>query len=403
MSVLQLKSFGGEIPRVPARHLPDGAAVKYENLLATAEELRPLQDDKDVAAATANAKTLYRLSRAAGGALRHDDSTGWLSTTDDLNYVKSQLNDDATERTVVTDNSGTAAPRVIDTEGEDRLLGVPAPPKLGTGVNAGQSFTLDDATVWVDDELMPALVSALQASLTTGRIHNGKPIAGTAVLHANPDTTSPGRRAWHVTSATADALNLRDPSINGYSISGGYAVSLYTLPLWAFVDDVGALKTRLRAIESPRDGSQAFSEGDIDNIASKMVQIFDPGGASIAAHRSAMDRAVVDLEAVLTRTASTPDPGSKPQPPTKPTVPEWLEGGYGDSDRRLKENIVLVGEDAATKLPLYEFNYRRDQTRRYRGVMSDDVRRLHPGAVVEVSGYDRVNYAALGLELVELS
>lgn len=79
-------------------------------------------------------------------------------------------------------------------------------------------------------------------------------------------------------------------------------------------------------------------------------------------------------------------------------------GGVGFfSDRRLKENIELVGEDEATGLPLYSFNYIDDQERRYVGVMADDVEKVKPEAVIEdSSGYKRVNYEALGLTLMEV-
>jgi hypothetical protein len=74
------------------------------------------------------------------------------------------------------------------------------------------------------------------------------------------------------------------------------------------------------------------------------------------------------------------------------------------SDRRLKHGIVSAGIDAKTNLPLYVFSYRGDpEGRRYRGVMSDDVRKVAPEAVLEYSdGFDRVNYKALGLEMVEV-
>lgn len=39
MSLLKLTNFGGELPRVKPRGLPDGAAQRYENLLATSADL----------------------------------------------------------------------------------------------------------------------------------------------------------------------------------------------------------------------------------------------------------------------------------------------------------------------------------------------------------------------------
>lgn len=71
------------------------------------------------------------------------------------------------------------------------------------------------------------------------------------------------------------------------------------------------------------------------------------------------------------------------------------------SDRRLKENVELVGAHAG--LPLYAFNYITVPDRRFVGVMADDVERVLPDAVtVDADGYKLVNYSMLGLDMVEL-
>jgi hypothetical protein len=74
------------------------------------------------------------------------------------------------------------------------------------------------------------------------------------------------------------------------------------------------------------------------------------------------------------------------------------------SDRRLKEHIVLVGRDDTLDLNIYEFTYRDDpQARRFRGVMADEVEVLYPTAVRrDEDGYARVDYTALGIEMVEV-
>jgi len=73
------------------------------------------------------------------------------------------------------------------------------------------------------------------------------------------------------------------------------------------------------------------------------------------------------------------------------------------SDRRLKENIEQVGYDGALDLNIYEFNYLADPSRRYRGVMADEVEINYPEAVVYgEDGYAKVNYAIIGLEMVEV-
>ena len=75
----------------------------------------------------------------------------------------------------------------------------------------------------------------------------------------------------------------------------------------------------------------------------------------------------------------------------------------GRSDRRLKADITHVGVDEATGLNLYEFKY-IDGTKRFRGVMADEVEARYPQAVVTMpDGYKAVNYALLGIEMVEVA
>ena len=81
-------------------------------------------------------------------------------------------------------------------------------------------------------------------------------------------------------------------------------------------------------------------------------------------------------------------------------------GAYGafKSDRRLKENIEVVGRDERTMLPLYEFEYKGGTGKRFIGVMSDDVKERFPQAVFTMpDGYEAVNYAMLGIEMIEVA
>ena len=78
-------------------------------------------------------------------------------------------------------------------------------------------------------------------------------------------------------------------------------------------------------------------------------------------------------------------------------------GAFRYSDYRLKENIKTVGRDKRTMLPLYEFEYIGGSGKRYLGVMADDVKVRYPEMVVTMpDGYDAVNYAGLGIEMLEV-
>jgi outer membrane protein OmpA-like peptidoglycan-associated protein len=76
-------------------------------------------------------------------------------------------------------------------------------------------------------------------------------------------------------------------------------------------------------------------------------------------------------------------------------------GGGAWSDRRLKRNIVRLGETAAG-LPLYRFEYIWGGPV-YVGVMAQDIATLRPDALItDASGYYRVDYDKLGLRLETL-
>jgi len=73
------------------------------------------------------------------------------------------------------------------------------------------------------------------------------------------------------------------------------------------------------------------------------------------------------------------------------------------SDRRLKEDIKLVGVDERTGLNLYEFVYKNGAGTKYVGVMADEAKVNYPNAVFTMpDGYDAVNYSALGIEFKQI-
>lgn len=68
------------------------------------------------------------------------------------------------------------------------------------------------------------------------------------------------------------------------------------------------------------------------------------------------------------------------------------------SDQRLKTNIERVGT-TVFGLPLYRFSY-LGNTARYTGVMAQDVLGVMPRAVSrDASGFYRVDYGMLGIEM----
>ena len=73
------------------------------------------------------------------------------------------------------------------------------------------------------------------------------------------------------------------------------------------------------------------------------------------------------------------------------------------SDRRLKQDIELVGRDERTGLNLYEFAYKDMPHERWRGVMADEVREVMPSAVhTNEEGFMSVDYGAMGIEMTKI-
>jgi hypothetical protein len=71
------------------------------------------------------------------------------------------------------------------------------------------------------------------------------------------------------------------------------------------------------------------------------------------------------------------------------------------ADKRLKQDIEKVGQ--ANGHNLYEFAYKDNPEKRYRGVIAQEVMETNPDAVVMLDdGYLAVDYGMLGLQMVEL-
>lgn len=73
------------------------------------------------------------------------------------------------------------------------------------------------------------------------------------------------------------------------------------------------------------------------------------------------------------------------------------------SDRRLKENIVLVGKDESGRFNLYEFTYIGSPGQKFVGVMADEVEPLVPEAVIyDDLGFASVDYSMIGVPFKEI-
>lgn len=71
------------------------------------------------------------------------------------------------------------------------------------------------------------------------------------------------------------------------------------------------------------------------------------------------------------------------------------------SDKRLKENITKVGEEKGFNI--YEFNYRDQPNKRFRGVIAQEVQDIMPEAIIKLDkGYLGVDYSKIGIDFREV-
>jgi len=124
-----------------------------------------------------------------------------------------------------------------------------------------------------------------------------------------------------------------------------------------------------------------------------------PGGQ----YMQGMQQAGQTMGTITGQQASTYNAAMQQSDPFAQIIGTGL-GIYARSDRRLKENIELVGRDERTQLPLYEFEYKGGSGRRFLGVMADDVENVFPDAVFTMpDGFKAVNYHMLGIEMIEVA
>lgn len=378
MGALNITNFGGEIPRSPARSLPVGAAQINQNLLATATEFRPTLDHSVVmTGAITGAKTLFRGTRSSTGSRITDAVTGWYTDAQDVSFVKGQLSDDETDVTYSTHDNGLLPPGVYSVNPvTSRRLGVPAPGALTATLNSKSQFTLEQANAWLTSTLQPALKTALVDSLEMAQdkarfIAQATPYAGQLVsvagatnidpVYLPPVGLTPSVRGqlepWNVHIGIATNLlatsKLDDPTLGGVTHidprgSGAYYhyIPVNVLAYWPRVTDVAGFKAKIAALKSPRDGTEAlFTSAQVDNLAAKLVGLFDVEDSRVVAKRATLDKAFVDFGNAIYKSVSASNlapPGAEPDQNNRTAYPNPFvyTPGYstgGDSQTTVSE------------------------------------------------------------------
>jgi hypothetical protein len=331
MAVIKLNNFGGESPRTPARNLPMGAAQVNSNLLATATEFRPLKGELAVSTlAISNPKTIRRFTKTTAGNPDISDFTAsWGATAELLSMAKGQINDDLTERTYYTSETGQA--RVFDNTGFDKRLGVPPPGVPTVVASIGNEYTNEEdanARVRIPGEMEVAVFdSATQirigtaptptATATTAGWLTHEQAAGLAV------TKTPGDFAF-LTPMTGDVINQTELAYLTGVDFGGKKVTYLGASHWAIpvaVQGIGytingtTLTTKFKAITTPDPQTvrpvgvdfdtttQQFSNGEVTQAVQMFVAEYSVDAPAIAptvrnleAAREALEQALVNYQ-----------------------------------------------------------------------------------------------------------
>lgn len=154
MNKLTWTKFSGIRPRVDRRLLPDGNAVRADNVCTDRGGVRPMQGTALVTAlAKSGVQTIYRFGQAIDSDTQH-----WFHWTTDVDVVKGAIANDTEERTYWT---GEGAPKyttaALGTAGGNlpsasRPLGVPAPtiaPGLAQYVIAPSTATANETRSYI--------------------------------------------------------------------------------------------------------------------------------------------------------------------------------------------------------------------------------------------------------------
>lgn len=181
MLIIGDQNYLGSVQQINERRVADGYGVEVRNLRPGSADLRPWRAALSVytiPGGGAQRNSIYRMGRAAPS-----DTDYWLSSTNDVDYVRSLIAEDTTERTYYT---GETEPRVTDNviglagapyPSAFRTLGVPRPSGVITLTitNAGVATT-QHTRVYLD-------------TFITDKGEEGAPNAAPASITCNTDAT----------------------------------------------------------------------------------------------------------------------------------------------------------------------------------------------------------------------
>lgn len=345
MAIIHITNFGGVMPALSARALPENGAQTNANLFLATTEFRPLKDASTVATGvTSGSKTLHRI----------DAVSAWTATTEERSYVRGQINGDTTKRTFYsTDSSGGTALQSVDASGTVRQLGVPVPAQPVATLTDNPVLYLDDLAGMVREKLEACVTMTEPAPRFSGSTIYGGPYAAHSLLfpdHATVTGAGLTGKHWNlyavISAARVAALNLDLAAVNATASGGNYLIGLTCLP-YTFRQSGAPLSTALPLLLNPRTAARALDNDQVTAVRSAFESAFDPGNYA-SRQRAELDALASEFYTLL-NTYTPKALTTVPTTPAKPTVPEYEEYADASTDyiTRLRRAAAWVTYDAA--------------------------------------------------------
>ena len=339
MPVIKFTALGGLEPSAPPRALPDNGAQVANNINPGSPTFRALLGDKPVSTvAVSNPKTLYRFDRKADGSLNTDDTTGWRASAQQLNLVRTQINDDTTGKIYYTAADGSAPMYWHNAAWQDRPVGVPAPTAAPTitSINDSYVFTpdvrtseltavLDQAVKLVQGLATPAWVGP-DEYLPQGWVRRSDFVLPTDPLYAAAQREVV--RVFAVHPSTNAVLNtftdmpvdesawVFDQTLGGsyYTVEAGVAVpswaagytKFWTIPMRAFAQayDIPSTATRDALLTLKMPGTQGaqplLTSAQADAIVTQISEHGDKDALRVKSKIDALVAKVQDTASIFT-------------------------------------------------------------------------------------------------------
>lgn len=316
MAVLGGKTFGGVSPATPARNLDDGAAQDHHNLDTRFEDFRPVATDVQVASVSvSDPKTLYRFYRTSDGSFNSDLTTGWIARAADVDFVKGPLNDDTTERTYYTQESG--APRVVDVTGADRPMGIEAPTAPVTvTVTKADVYTEEDRANDIEWNLLGGMEGQIRNLVTAQVKWTGATEIYSLTQRTLANGFDPENPPEVVFGISGNGTELDDPDVFAWALDpqmqGFWLGTYFCVPVHAYgyfsdFSDVGSdFETAMALFYNPKTEEQLLTNAQIADLRAELEDRFNADDDYMRVQRATLNASVKafnDLMLNATRTA----------------------------------------------------------------------------------------------------